>query len=160
MINILLSGCNGKMGQVISRIAQEKNGLQIVAGFDINTTPNNNYPVYTDLGKCNEKIDVIIDFSHPSVLEELLEFALTKKIPAVVATTGLSNSQIKKLTNISRDIPIFYSANMSIGVNLLMDLVKKASKVLEDDFDIEIIEKHHNQKLMPQAGLLCLLPMP
>jgi len=152
MINILLSGCNGKMGQVISRLATEKEGLVIAAGFDMNTSIQSNYPVYSDLKKCDKKIDVIIDFSHPSVLEGLLEFAVSKKIPAVIATTGLSSSQVKKLKDVSEIIPIFFSANMSLGVNLLIDLVKKAARVLERDFDIEIVEKHHNQKIDAPSG--------
>ncbi|HHV29285.1 4-hydroxy-tetrahydrodipicolinate reductase [Acetivibrio mesophilus] len=152
MINILLSGCNGKMGQVISKLASEKENLRIAAGFDINTSIQNPYPVYTDLNKCDIKIDVIIDFSHPSVLQGLLEFAVAKKIPAVIATTGLSSSQIKMLHEASKNIPIFFSANMSIGVNLLLDLVRKAAKVLEGNFDIEIIEKHHNQKIDAPSG--------
>lgn len=152
MINILLSGCNGKMGQVISKLASEKEGLRIAAGFDINTSIQNSYPVYTDLNKCDTKIDVIIDFSHPSVLQGLLEFAASKGIPAVVATTGLSSSQIKMLHEASRNIPIFFSANMSLGVNLLLDLVKKATKVLQGNYDIEIVEKHHNQKIDAPSG--------
>jgi len=152
MINILLSGCNGKMGQVISRLAMEKEGLVIAAGFDINTSIQNSYSVYSDLKNCDRQIDVIIDFSHPSVLEGLLEFAVSKKIPAVIATTGLSSSQVKKLNDVSKTIPVFFSANMSLGVNLLMDLVKKAAKVLEKDFDIEIVEKHHNQKIDAPSG--------
>ena len=152
MINILLSGCNGKMGQVISRLAMEKEGLVIAAGFDINTSIQNSYPVYSDLKDCDRQIDVIIDFSHPSVLDGLLEFAVSKKIPAVIATTGLGSSQVKKLNDVSDIIPVFFSANMSLGVNLLMDLVKKAAKVLEKDFDIEIVEKHHNQKIDAPSG--------
>lgn len=152
MINILLSGSNGKMGQVISKLALEKEGLKIVAGFDMNTSIQNPYPVYADLEKCGEKIDVIIDFSHPSVLEGLLRFAVSRKIPAVIATTGLSNSQVGKLNDVSEVIPVFFSANMSLGVSLLMDLVKKAAKVLENDFDIEIVEKHHNQKIDAPSG--------
>jgi len=93
MINILLSGCNGKMGQVISKLASEKENVRIAAGLDINTSIQNPYPVYTDINKCDVKVDVIVDFSHPSVLQNLLEFAIARKIPAVIATTGLSNSR-------------------------------------------------------------------
>jgi len=139
------------MGQVISKLASEKENVRIAAGLDINTSIQNPYPVYTDINKCDVKVDVIVDFSHPSVLQNLLEFAIARKIPAVIATTGLSNSQVKMLHEASKNIPIFYSANMSIGVNLMLDLVKKAAKVLEGNFDIEIIEKHHNQKLMLPA---------
>ncbi|MFZ5985975.1 MAG: 4-hydroxy-tetrahydrodipicolinate reductase [Bacillota bacterium] len=152
MINILLSGCNGKMGQVITKLASQKEELKIAAGFDVNTSIQNTYPVFTDLKKCDVKIDVIIDFSHPAALENLIEFAVSRKIPAVVATTGLNNSQIKMLKDVSKYIPVFFSANMSLGVNLLLDLVKKAAKVLENNFDIEIVEKHHNQKIDAPSG--------
>jgi 4-hydroxy-tetrahydrodipicolinate reductase len=152
MIKVLLSGCNGKMGQVIAKLIQERDDLKIIAGYDVNTSTQNSYPVYNDLKKCNTEIDVIIDFSHPSALESLIEFAASKKIPAVISTTGLSSTQINILKDVSKYIPIFFSANMSIGVNLLMDLVKKAAKVLEDHFDIEIVEKHHNLKIDAPSG--------
>lgn len=152
MINILLSGCNGKMGQVITRLASQRDDLKIAAGYDQNTALQNTYPVFSDLGKCNIDIDVIIDFSHPTALDNLLQFAVSKKIPAVIATTGLVNTQIQMLSDASKRIPIFFSANMSLGVNLLIDLVKKAARVLEKDFDIEIVEKHHNQKIDAPSG--------
>lgn len=152
MINILLSGCNGKMGQVITRLASERNDLKIAAGYDQNTSLQNTYPVFSDLSKCNLDIDVIIDFSHPSALDNLLQFAVSHKIPAVIATTGLANTQIQMLSDASKRIPVFFSANMSLGVNLLIDLVKKAARVLEKDFDIEIVEKHHNQKIDAPSG--------
>mgnify|MGYP000870972368 FL=1 len=152
MIDILLSGCNGKMGQVITRLAAERNDLKIAAGFDQNTSIQNTYPVFNDLSKCNVKVDVIIDFSHPAALDSLIQFAVSNKIPAVIATTGLSSSQVQTLKDASKIIPIFFSANMSLGVNLLIDLVKKAARVLEKDFDIEIVEKHHNQKIDAPSG--------
>lgn len=153
MINILLSGCNGKMGQVITRLAENFTGLKIAAGSDINNSINNPYPVFTSLSECNVKVDVIIDFSNPKAFDKLVEFAQEKRIPIVVATTGLSAEQTDLLkTSISKRIPVFFSANMSLGVNLLMDLVKKAAKVLEGQFDIEIVEKHHNQKIDAPSG--------
>ncbi len=152
MINILMSGCNGKMGQVISRLAQDHKDIEIVAGFDISDSIKNTYPVYTNLNECKEKIDVIIDFSHPMALSNLLNFSVSRNIPLVMATTGLSKSQIDELKIASEKAPIFFSANMSLGINLLIDLVKKAAKVLESNFDIEIIEKHHNQKIDAPSG--------
>lgn len=152
MINILLSGCNGKMGQVITRLSEQRDNLRICAGYDLNASIKNTYPVFNDLKKCDAKIDVIIDFSHPSALEPLIEFALAGKIPAVISTTGLTAEQVKMLKDVSKYIPIFFSANMSLGVNLLIDLVKKAARVLEDNFDIEIVEKHHNQKIDAPSG--------
>lgn len=153
MINVLLSGCNGKMGRVITRLADNFNGLKIAAGFDINNNTSNPYPVFTSLDDCNIKVDVIIDFSNPKAFSGLTTFAREKKIPIVVATTGLSPEQTSTLKNdISKEIPVFFSANMSLGVNLLIDLVKKATKVLEGQFDIEIVEKHHNQKIDAPSG--------
>lgn len=152
MINILMSGCNGKMGQVITKLVSQFDELKIAAGFDQNNTINNSYPVFTNINSCNEKVDVIIDFSHPSAFDAVLEFALKKNIPLVMATTGLSQANIKKLEDASKVIPIFFSANMSLGVSLVMDLVKKAAKILVNNFDIEIIEKHHNQKIDAPSG--------
>lgn len=152
MINIMMSGCNGKMGQVITRLAEQHDGLRISAGYDISDRGMSNYPVFTDPDKCDVPVDVIIDFSNPDALERLLKYATKKKIPIVVATTGLSQAQKKLMDQAARQIPVFSSANMSLGVNLLIDLVKKAAKVLEGNFDIEIIEKHHNQKLDAPSG--------
>ncbi|MCX7749680.1 MAG: 4-hydroxy-tetrahydrodipicolinate reductase [Clostridia bacterium] len=152
MINILMSGCNGKMGQVISRLAEQSDELRISAGYDIQDSKKNPYPVFTDLKNCDAKLDAIIDFSNPAALDSILDFALSKKIPLVMATTGLSQAQVKKLEVSAKEIPIFFSANMSLGINLLLDLVKKAAKVLEGNFDIEIVEKHHNQKLDAPSG--------
>ncbi len=152
MINILMSGCNGKMGQVISRLSGQYEDLRIAAGYDLSDNLKNAYPVFTDLKKCNVKLDVIIDFSNPAALDGLLSFAVSKKLPIIVATTGISPAQKNQLEQVSQVIPVFFSANMSLGVNLLIDLVKKAAKLLESNYDIEIIEKHHNQKLDAPSG--------
>ncbi len=152
MINILMSGCNGKMGQVITRLAGEFDDLNIVAGFDISAAFTNTYPVFTDLRKVDIKIDAIIDFSNPLAFDNILNFALSRNIPLVMATTGLSQSNMAALEIASNQIPVFFSANMSLGVNLLIDLVKKAAKLLYSNFDIEIIEKHHNQKVDAPSG--------
>jgi len=152
MTRIILSGCNGKMGQVITRLSNENPDVEIVAGFDINDSIKNPYPVFNNPGNCNLDADVIVDFSNPEVLDDLLEFAVTKKISLVLATTGLSDLQKNKIKEYSNIIPIFQSANMSLGINLLTDLVRKAAKILEGYFDIEIIEKHHNQKLDAPSG--------
>lgn len=153
MINVLLSGCNGKMGQVITRLAQNFTGLKIAAGYDLNDNTANPYPVFTSLNQCDARIDVIVDFSNPKAFGGLTEFAQDRKIPLIMATTGLSSEQTQVLKNeVSENIPVFFSANMSLGVNLLIDLVKKAAKVLEGQFDIEIVEKHHNQKIDAPSG--------
>ena len=150
-INIL-SGANGKMGQAVTRATEGATGIKIVAGYDINTEQKSDYPVYNNLSEIKEKIDVIIDFSHPAMLDSLLNYATGNNIPAVICTTGLSTEQISRIEYESKNVPLFFSANMSLGVNLLIDLVCRASKILENNFDIEIIEKHHNQKLDAPSG--------
>lgn len=157
MINIIISGCNGKMGQVISSLIQKEPDMCVVAGFDISGIQQNTYPVYVRPRDCKEKGDVIIDFSHPDALEPLLEYCTVKKAPLVLATTGLSQIHMNKITNLSKVVPVFQSANMSLGINLVMDLIEKAAKVLQDTFDIEIIEKHHNQKIDAPSGTALML---
>ena len=152
MINILMSGCNGKMGQVITRLSEQYSDLRIAAGFDIFDNGKNSYPVFSSLEQCQESIDVIIDFSNPDALENIMKFAVERKLPIIVATTGISQNQKKLLESASIIIPVFFSVNMSLGVNLIIDLVRKAAKILEPSFDIEIIEKHHNQKLDAPSG--------
>jgi len=152
MVRILLSGCNGKMGQVITGLARYREDVKIVAGYDINDSVKNDYPVFTRLEDCNAAVDVIIDFSHPSALQAVLNYAVSRKIPLIVATTGLSDEQVMKLKESSKTIPLLYSANMSLGVNLLLELVQIAAKLLYSNFDIEIIERHHNQKIDAPSG--------
>ena len=152
MTKIILNGVNGKMGQVIARIVEETTDCEIVCGFDINDSQKNNFDVYKNPNDFVGEADVIIDFSHPSSFDGLIKFALRRKLPIVIATTGLSKEQIASLENVAKEIPVFFSANMSLGVNLLIDLVQKAAKLLEDSFDIEIVEKHHNQKIDAPSG--------
>ncbi len=157
MINILLSGCNGKMGQVITRLASTDNEIAVAAGFDLNASILSSYPVFSDLKKVNVQFDVIVDFSHPNAFNNVLEFALKCRKPLVMATTGLSQEQIQRLKEAGSKIPVLFSANMSLGVNLLIDLVKRAARALEKNFDIEIIEKHHNQKIDAPSGTALVL---
>ncbi len=152
MINIMLSGCNGKMGQVISRLAEADESSTIVCGIDINTDTPFGYPVFSNPFDFKGNADVIIDFSHPSALSNNLSYAKETGTPIIVATTGLSKEQIEEVKVSSSEVAVFYSANMSIGVNLLIDLARKATKLLSDKFDIEIIEKHHNQKIDAPSG--------
>ncbi|HEX9063228.1 MAG TPA: 4-hydroxy-tetrahydrodipicolinate reductase [Clostridia bacterium] len=152
MTNVLMVGCNGSMGQIVTRLADESDDIRIVAGYYMSASSQKPYPVYNEFKDIKEKIDVIIDFSHPSALANVLKFAVERRIPLVEATTGLSQGQISELYNASSRIPVFFSANMSLGVNLLIDLVKKAARILEKNFDIEIIEKHHNQKIDAPSG--------
>jgi len=145
------------MGQVISRLSQQYDDLRIAAGYDICDSIKNNYPVFTDLSKLTFKPDVIIDFSNPQAIEGLIQYAVKSSVPVVVATTGLSDGQKRLLQTASEKIPIFFSANMSLGVNLIIDLVKRAARILETTYDIEIIEKHHNQKIDAPSGTALLI---
>ncbi len=157
MTNIILSGCNGKMGQVISRLVMERDDVQIVFGFDINTENKFGYPVYDSFDKAYEKGDVVIDFSHPACFDAVVQYCKTTKTPLVMATTGLDEAQNKELCDLSDIIPVFKTANMSLGVNLIVNLVKKAALILEDNFDIEIVEKHHNQKIDAPSGTALMI---
>lgn len=152
MTKIILNGCNGKMGQVITRLAAENDNCEIVAGFDINNFIPNTYPVFGNPNDFDGEADVIIDFSHPSALEGLLDYAKKRKLAIVVATTGLSAEQRELLNETAKEIPVFFSANMSLGINLLISLAKKAAVLLEGSFDIEIVERHHNQKIDAPSG--------
>jgi 4-hydroxy-tetrahydrodipicolinate reductase len=152
MINILLSGCNGKMGKVITKLAANNEEYRIVAGFDINSKVNSTYPVFSKVEDCNIPVDVIIDFSNPLAFESIVKYSTDNSIPLVMATTGLSKSHEKMLNALKDNVPVFYSANMSLGINLLCELVKHSAKVLESSFDIEIIEKHHKEKIDAPSG--------
>ncbi len=152
MTKILLCGACGKMGHAVARAAGETDGVCVAAGYDIKIAPDLDFPVYTDFADIKEDIDAIVDFSHPSMTDGILSFAAENNIPAVICTTGLSGEQIARIEETSKTVPVFFSANMSLGINLLIDLVQRAAKILEDNFDIEIIEKHHNQKLDAPSG--------
>ena len=156
MINILLSGCNGKMGKTITECAKNFDDLCIVCGTDINTT-SVEYPVYSSPSDVKEKVDVIIDFSHPSALQGILDYAVKTNTPAVICTTGLDEKQKKAITDASEKVAIFFSANMSLGVNLIAELARKATSVLGNQFDIEIVEMHHNQKIDAPSGTALML---
>lgn len=152
MIRIIMNGCNGKMGQVITRLVSEDSECEIVAGFDINDSIENTYPVYKNPAEYTGEADVVIDFSHPSCLSGLLGYCKERKLPVILATTGFSEEQKAEFKEASKEIPVFFSANMSLGINLLIDLCKRAVKLLEGNFDIEIVEKHHNQKIDAPSG--------
>ena len=156
MTRILLSGCNGKMGRVIARCVKEREDCEIVAGVDLNTD-DCDFTVFTSIADCDVSVDVVIDFSHPSCLISILEYCRANKVPAVIATTGLTKEQVTLIHAASTVIPVFFSANMSIGVALLSALAQKAALVLGNGFDIEIVEKHHNQKLDAPSGTALML---
>ena len=157
MINIALSGCNGKMGRVISRLVSERQDIRILFGVDINTESSFGYEVYKNFKEAPEGADAVIDFSHPACFEDITSYCRKTGTPLVLATTGLSDEQRDSFDALSEDFALFFSANMSLGVNLIASLVKKAAQLLEDSFDIEIIEKHHNQKIDAPSGTALML---
>ncbi|MEG1946907.1 MAG: 4-hydroxy-tetrahydrodipicolinate reductase [Lachnospiraceae bacterium] len=153
MIKMIMHGCNGRMGQVITKICQEDEEIEIVAGIDISNHIENSYPVFSTIKECSVDGDVIVDFASATAVNELLEYSQEKQIPVVLCTTGLSDEQLALVDAASLKIPVLKSANMSLGVNMLMDLLQKAAKVLAPaGFDMEIIEKHHNQKVDAPSG--------
>lgn len=157
MIKIIMHGFNGKMGQAICKIVEQDKNSKIVAGVDINSA-NAPFPTFTDINDCNVEADVVIDFSTATAVGRLIDYCVAKKMPVVVCTTGLDENINKKIDDASKQIPIFKSANMSLGINLIASLLKKASAILDENgFDIEIIEKHHNQKIDAPSGTALLL---
>lgn len=153
MTRMIMCGCNGKMGQVISSLVEADSEAEIVAGIDISGEQKNNYPVFKNFSACNVQADVIIDFSSPKVLSELLAYAAEKQVPAVLCSTGYTQEQIQEVEEASKKVALLRSANMSLGVNTLLKLVQTAAQVLAAaDFDIEIVEKHHNQKVDAPSG--------
>lgn len=156
MTNIIISGAFGKMGRVIAELAKGREDANIVAGVDV-TAGSADFPVYKSFSEVKESADVIIDFSHPSALDGILGYSRKNNIPVVLATTGYSDEQTAKIKAASAEIPLFFSFNMSLGINLLVELSKKAAEILGDDFDIEIVEAHHNQKLDAPSGTAVML---
>ena len=153
MTRIIMCGCNGKMGQVITQIVKEDANTEIVAGIDISGKQLSDYPVYEHITECSVEADVLIDFSSPVVLDELLAEGIKRNLPMVLCSTGYNEEQVAKITEASKKVAILRSANMSLGVNLLLRLVQEAAKVLADaNFDIELVEKHHNQKVDAPSG--------
>lgn len=146
------------MGRVIQQLVAERTDCTIAAGVDLFADSAAAFPAYTNIADVQEEADVIIDFSHPSLLTPILSYAAQKGgIPAVLCTTGYSAEQVEALKTAAQTQPVFYSRNMSLGINLLIELSKKAAKVLGNQFDIEIIEKHHNQKIDAPSGTALML---
>ena len=153
MVKAIMHGCNGKMGQVISGLIKEDPQIEIVAGIDTFQEITNEYPVFASLKECKVEAEVVIDFSNASAVDELLETCVERNLPVVLCTTGLSEEQLQKVEDAGRKVAVLRSANMSLGINLLMKLLKEAAAVLAPaGFDIELVEKHHNQKLDAPSG--------
>lgn len=154
MTKVIMHGCNGKMGQVITGICNNDPEVEIVAGIDISDhIKTNPYPVFKNINDCNVEADAVIDFASAKAVDALLDYCVAKKLPVVLCTTGLSEDQIAKVNEASTKTAVLRSANMSLGINLLLKVVKEvAAKLAPAGFDIEIVEKHHNQKLDAPSG--------
>lgn len=153
MINVIMHGCNGHMGRVVTELIEKDKDVQIVAGIDAYDGIANSYPVFSSIEKCDINADVIIDFAVSSAVDGLMEYAVKTNTPVVLCTTGLSAAQLEVVNNASKKVAVLKSANMSLGINTLMKLLKMATEVLaERGYDIEIVEKHHNQKVDAPSG--------
>lgn len=153
MIKFMMHGCNGKMGRMITEIVKGEENVTIAAGVDSYMEVPNEYPVFDSVEKCDVDVDVVIDFSTAGAVDALLDYCVEKKLPVVLCTTGLSEEQLKKVEEASKKTAVLKSANMSLGINLLLKLLKDAAKVLAPaGYDIEIVERHHNQKLDAPSG--------
>ena len=157
MTNIAICGANGKMGKTVYNCIQERDNCKVIAGIDVYTKQYADFPIVEKPSELPEKPDVIIDFSNPASLDGLLGYCLSTGTPLVIASTGYSDEQIQQIKNSAEQIPVFFTFNMSIGINLLVNLAKKAAEVLGDRFDIEIVEKHHNQKIDAPSGTAIML---
>ncbi len=153
MTKIIMHGCNGKMGQVISQICREDETVEIVAGVDVFDQGKNEYPVFSSLKECNIDADALIDLSTAGAVDEVISYCMEKALPVVLCTTGLSESQLLKVEECSKKAAVLRSANMSLGINTLFGLLEQAVRALAPaGFDVEIVEKHHNQKLDAPSG--------
>lgn len=153
MTRIIMNGCNGRMGQCISGICKDDPDVTIVAGVDVFTGLTNEYPVFDDIAKCDVEADVVIDFSNAKAVDALLDYCAQKSLPVVLCSTGLSEEQLAHVEETSGKCAVLKSANMSVGINTLMKVLQMVAPVLAGaGFDIEIVEKHHNQKLDAPSG--------
>lgn len=153
MTKVIMNGCNGKMGQVITGLIEQDETVEIVAGIDQYDEIKNDYPVYASIENCEVEADAVIDFSNAAAVDGLLDYCVKRQIPVVLCSTGLSEEQLKKVEESSKKVAVLKSANMSLGVNTLLEILPKIVKILAPaGFDIEIVEKHHNQKLDAPSG--------
>lgn len=153
MVRIILHGCNGRMGQAVTRFGQEDPEIEIVAGVDVTGEQKSSYPVFKQIGDCDVDADAVVDFSSAKAVDGLLDYCGEKRLPVVLCTTGMSEQQLERVAQISKETAVLKSANMSLGVNTIMKLAQAAAKVLaEAGYDMEIVERHHNQKLDAPSG--------
>ena len=157
MVKAIMHGCNGKMGRVIADIVKSDNDIEIVAGVDV-VPANTDFPVFTNINDCNIEADVIIDFSTATAVPSVVRYGVDKNIPVVICTTGLDDATLNMMDAASKAIPVFRSYNMSLGINLIAAILKKYSDALyEAGFDVEIVERHHNQKIDAPSGTAIML---
>lgn len=154
---IILSGACGRMGKAVSEAAAQSDSFEIVCGVDVFSADTLPYPVYTSFADIKEEGDVIVDFSHHSAVSSVLDYACAHNIPAVIATTGHTDDECAYMEKAAEVIPVFYSRNMSIGINLTIALAKKAASILGGSFDIEIVEEHHSKKLDAPSGTALMI---
>ncbi len=153
MVKMIMHGCNGKMGRVITELVNADENVEIVAGVDTYMGTSNAYPVFAKVEECDVEADVVVDFSNAAAVDGLLAYCRAKNLPVVLCTTGLSEEQLAKVEETAKETAVLRSANMSLGINLLMKLLQDAAKVLAPSgFDVELVEKHHNQKLDAPSG--------
>ena len=157
MVNIFLNGCCGRMGKAIAALCENNPDYKIVAGGDIIENNNYGFPVYTSLNECTEDFDVIIDFSNAKAVPAILEFALSRNKPFICCTTALSDDTVNSILAASEKIAVFKSANMSLGINMMVELCKQATRILYPEFDIEIVEAHHSRKLDAPSGTAMMI---
>ena len=157
MQRIIISGCCGHMGRVVADICANDPDVEVTAGIDLLGQPMDGFPVFPSPAACTAEGDVVIDFSHPAALDGLLDFCAQRMLPVVLATTGYSEEQLARIGDSARVIPVFRSANMSLGINVLLELVKRAAALLGDGFDVEITERHHSRKLDAPSGTALML---
>ena len=157
MLKLIISGCNGHMGRVVERLCASDPDVEVSGGFDVLGSTDRDFPVYASPAQLETRADAVIDFSSPAALDGLLEYARRTGTPLVLATTGYSPEQVAQIGAAALEVPIFRSANMSLGINVLLELVKKAASVLGDSYDIEIVERHHRRKVDAPSGTALMI---
>lgn len=157
MVKIIISGCNGHMGRVVADLCAADPEVEVAAGFDVLGPADRDFPVYASPEQFQGQADAVIDFSSPAALDGLLTFGKSRHIPLVLATTGYSPEQVAQIGAAALEVPIFRSANMSLGINVLLELVKKAASILGDSYDIEIVERHHRRKVDAPSGTALMI---
>jgi 4-hydroxy-tetrahydrodipicolinate reductase len=157
MTNIVIQGINGRMGHVLQELIEKRTDCKIVGGVDLNAADGSAFPVVSDFGALAADADVLIDFSAPAATRRALDYCEKKHLPCVICTTGLDDALLARIEEVSRSIPVFRSANMSMGINLLAELCRRASRILGESYDVEIVEKHHHNKVDAPSGTALLL---